>query len=234
MAKSMETFTEFVRLLDDVEDLLSGGWRRPVEKATNAVAGTWLLDPVERDRQLRELDETVAVCSNCGLRTARAHAVPGAGMHRPLLLAVGDSPGADEDARGLPFVGEAGRYLDKWLEAVGMCRNADCYLTTLVKCRPPHDREPSHEEAATCIAYLERQVALLRPRVILCLGGFAARYLVENARVSRLRGSVHRYRGVDVYVTYHPTAVLNDPALRKAVWDDLRAVRARIGAGTSK
>jgi uracil-DNA glycosylase family 4 len=156
--------------------------------------------------------------------------VPGEGSLDPPVLFVGEGPGADEDRTGRPFVGAAGQYLDTWLNAIGLPRDK-CFIANCVKCRPPQNREPHPDEIGACLPYLERQIALLRPRVICCLGRIAAQTLLgTTASLGQLRGRVHDRRGIPVVVTYHPSAVLRDKAgLRKPVWEDLKLLKSLLG-----
>ncbi|HET6450866.1 MAG TPA: uracil-DNA glycosylase [Spirochaetia bacterium] len=161
----------------------------------------------------------------CGLAANRTHTVPGEGSSHAEVMFVGEGPGAEEDRTGRPFVGAAGQYLDKWLKSIDLAR-ADCYIANCVKCRPPQNREPHPEEIAACLPYLERQIASIKPRVICCLGRIAAQTLLgTTASLGSLRGKVHDRRGIPVFVTYHPSAVLRDQSLRKPVWDDLKELK---------
>jgi len=168
----------------------------------------------------------VAGCTRCRLSETRNHTVPGEGAEPAALLVVGEAPGAGEDAVGRPFVGNAGKYLDKWLQAIDASRETNCYIGNVVKCRPPGNRDPAPEEIRACLPYLEEQIRLLSPRVILTLGRFAARALTEREESMRvLRSRTHVYRGIPLVATYHPIAVLRDPSLRAPVWEDLKKVK---------
>ncbi len=159
----------------------------------------------------------------------RTTAVPGEGALDPPVLFVGEGPGADEDRTGRPFVGAAGQYLDSWLKAIELPRQ-QCFIANCVKCRPPQNREPHPDEIGACLPYLERQIALLRPRLICCLGRIAAQTLLgTTASLGQLRGRVHQRGGIPVVVTYHPSAVLRDKAtLRKPVWEDLKLLKGLL------
>ena len=172
----------------------------------------------------------VSSCVKCGLSANRTRTVPGEGSPRAAVMFVGEGPGAEEDRTGRPFVGAAGQYLDKWLKSISLDRS-DCYIANCVKCRPPQNREPHPEEIGACLPYLERQIAAIRPRVICCLGRIAAQTLLgTTASLGALRGKVHDRRGIPVLVTYHPSAVLRDQALRKPVWEDLKALKGLLEA----
>jgi DNA polymerase len=169
----------------------------------------------------------VAACRRCGLHAGRRNAVPGEGAEKPLVLVVGEGPGADEDRTGRPFVGAAGKYLDKWLAAVELSREANCFIANVVKCRPPGNRDPQPEEAAACRPFLERQIELLRPRAILTVGRIASRLLLgREDPIGALRGRAYEYQGVPLVPTFHPSAVLRDASLRRAVWEDLKRLKS--------
>ena len=172
---------------------------------------------------LSQLITLVNSCQNCGLGATRIRAVPGEGAMNPRVMVIGEGPGADEDASGRPFVGKAGQYLEKWLAAVGLSRDRNVYIANIVKCRPPGNRDPLPEEAAACIPYLKRQIQLVKPEAILCVGRIAAQFLLQKGEgVGLLRGRFHRFEGIPVLVTYHPAGVLRNTELRGAVWDDMR------------
>ena len=151
------------------------------------------------------------------------------GVESPDVMVVGEGPGADEDAQGLPFVGKAGQYLDKWLDAIQLSRHTNCFIGNVVKCRPPMNRDPQPDEIAACLPYLERQIALLKPRFILTVGRISSSVLTgQEAGIGRLRGRTYSFHGIPLIPTYHPSAVLRDPSLRRPVWDDLRRLKAEL------
>ncbi|MFP4567147.1 MAG: uracil-DNA glycosylase, partial [Spirochaetaceae bacterium] len=153
-------------------------------------------------------------------------AVPGMGVLDPLVMIIGEGPGGEEDRKGLPFVGRAGQYLDKWLHAIGLSRERDVYITNIVKCRPPGNRDPQTAEIDACTPYLGRQIDIVRPRSILALGRFAGSRLSGRMdSLGKMRGRTFDFKGVPVVVTYHPSGVLRNPEYRRPVWDDLRRLR---------
>lgn len=167
------------------------------------------------------LEAAIRTCEACGLCRSRRQAVPGVGARDARLLVVGEAPGAEEDRRGEPFVGQAGELLDQMLLAIGLERRR-VYIANVLKCRPPENRDPAPEEVAACAPFLERQIALLQPRVVLALGSFAARLLLGgDGRVGAMRGAVHRREGVPVVVTYHPAYLLRAPQEKARAWEDL-------------
>ena len=180
---------------------------------------------------LADLDSLDAVAERirtthcCGLCEHRTHAVPGEGNPRAGLMFVGEGPGATEDATGRPFVGQAGKLLDDIIEAIGLKRG-DVYITNVVKCRPPQNRKPLPDEIAACMPYLRRQVALLKPKVIVALGGTAGEAMLDARKsLGELRGKVHSFGGTPLVVTYHPAALLRNPNWKKPTWDDVRIAR---------
>jgi uracil-DNA glycosylase family 4 len=205
--------------LDLVEDFYAGGFRRPRSvPAVNA--------PPEA---LEKLGQRIRGCRLCALHKFRSSVVPGEGSAAPRLLLVGEGPGAQEDRTGRPFVGKAGQYLDKWLEAIGLERQNDCYITNIVKCRPPNNRDPQPEESDACLPYLKEQLALMRPRVICTLGRVSSQILTGHSEgIGALRGRSYLYNGIPLVPTYHPSAVLRNTDLRKAVWEDLKLVQSLL------
>jgi DNA polymerase len=170
------------------------------------------------------LEEAVAGCRACGLCERRTRTVFGVGNHKADVMFIGEGPGADEDRQGEPFVGRAGQLLNRMLAAAGYAR-ADVYIANIVKCRPPNNRDPNPDEAAACRAYLERQIALVQPRLIVCLGRVPAHNLLGTTEpVGRLRGRMHRFRppGIPLLVTYHPSYYLRSPEQKAAGWQDLQ------------
>ena len=176
-----------------------------------------------------EFAPDVAQCVACGLCKSRRNTVPGVGDRRAEWLFVGEAPGAEEDARGEPFVGQAGRLLDSMLAALGMTRTKNVYIANVLKCRPPNNRTPEPGEAEACQPYLERQIALIRPRLIVALGKSAASLLLRtDATIASLRGRVHHYQGVPLLVTYHPAYLLRNLPDKAKAWEDLLLARATV------
>lgn len=176
-----------------------------------------------------ELAADVEACTACGLCRTRKRAVPGVGDPRARWLFVGEAPGAEEDARGEPFVGQAGRLLDNMLAALGLSRREGVYIANVLKCRPPGNRAPEPAEAEACRPYLERQVALVQPALIVALGKSAATLLLgSEATIASLRGRVHRYRGIPLVVTYHPAYLLRNLTDKAKAWEDLLFARRTL------
>lgn len=167
-------------------------------------------------------------CRRCTLAESRQQVVFADGSPTARVLCVGEAPGANEDRTGLPFVGRAGKLLDRLLLSVGFKR-ADVYICNVLKCRPPQNRNPLPEEIERCSPYLMRQLDLVAPDVIVAFGTFAARTLLESGEsLGRLRGRTHRFRGVPLVATYHPAALLRNPGWIRPTWEDLQAVRAIV------
>jgi len=184
-------------------------------------------------RSAAELDEIRAdlgECTRCQLHERRKNIVFGVGNPRAGMMFVGEGPGADEDARGEPFVGRAGKKLDEMIAAIGLKRE-EVYIANIVKCRPPDNRDPKPDEVGTCSPFLFRQIAAIRPRVIVALGSPAAKTLLNTkVGITRLRGNWHEHAGVPLMPTFHPAYLLRayTPENRRKVWEDLKAARARM------
>ena len=190
-----------------------------------------LIPEGERASALEELARQVAGCARCPhLAETRTQTVFGEGSATARLMFVGEAPGADEDRSGRPFVGRAGVLLtDMITKGMGLARE-DVYIANILKSRPPENRPPEPEEVANCLPYLERQLAIIRPRFLCLLGKTAASALLETALpLGRLRGKWHRYRGIPTIVTYHPSALLRNPAWKKEAWEDLQVLMQAMG-----
>lgn len=184
-------------------------------------------DREERSRSLAAVAGEIGVCEKCGLCSGRNHVVPGEGVLDPLVMVIGEGPGADEDRTGRPFVGRAGQYLDKWLAAIELSRDTNAFIGNVVKCRPPGNRDPLPDESIACRPYLDRQIEIIRPKAILTVGRIAAQQLLgTETGIGRLRGTTYRYNGTPLMATYHPSGVLRNPTLRAAVWEDLKRLRS--------
>ena len=243
MGKS-SSLSEYWQLLELAEDYLQDGSRRahaplilPREQAPSLAAPAApeppqpaAQDPAHSSPGLAEIAAQVTSCTRCALHRGRKHAVPGEGAARPLVLVIGEGPGAEEDATGRPFVGPAGQLLDRMLKAIELDRATNCFIANVVKCRPPGNRDPQPEESAACLPYLRMQIAALRPRAILAVGRVAAQTLTgQSAGVGELRRRQLAYEGIPLAVTYHPSAVLRDSSLKRPVWEDLKRLKSTLG-----
>lgn len=180
---------------------------------------------------LSELAGRAATCTACRLAVGRRSVVFGSGSPTAELMFIGEGPGAEEDRQGLPFVGPAGDLLTRIIGAIGLTRD-EVYIANIVKCRPPRNRDPKPDEVAACRGYLERQIDLIGPRVIVALGRVAAQTLLGmDATLGRMRGEWHTVRGIPTRVTYHPAACLRNESFKRPTWEDMQLVRDRLSGG---
>ena len=185
-------------------------------------------DPVPQATSLDAIAKLIAGCTKCRLCEGRRHTVPGEGAADARLVVVGEGPGRVEDETGRPFVGPAGELLSKILTAIELPRE-QVFICNVVKCRPPENRLPQFDEIAACVPYLFRQIEIVKPKVILAMGGTAAQTVLNTKQsLGALRNHVHRFRGIPVIVTYHPAALLRNPNWKKPTWDDVRIARRLI------
>ncbi len=179
----------------------------------------------QADVSLSDLDRHICNCTKCRLGVTRTKFVFGVGNPKADLLVIGEAPGADEDKQGEPFVGRAGQLLNKILEAVNFKRE-EVYIANILKCRPPENRRPHPDEVEQCEPYLWKQIEIIKPKFILCLGLTAAQTLLKTQEsLTNLRASVHNYHGVPTYVTYHPAALLRNPDWKRPTWEDVQKLR---------
>ena len=187
-----------------------------------------ILDNPHKETKSETLDmiqKDLGACRKCRLHKGRKHIVFGAGNPRAKLVLVGEAPGYEEDLKGRPFMGQAGQLLTRILRAIGLTRE-DVYISNIIKCRPPGNRNPEPDEIAACIPFLRRQVGAIRPRLICALGTFAAQTLLEtNTPISQLRGRFHSYENVPLLPTYHPAYLLRNPGKKRDVWEDMQKLQ---------
>jgi uracil-DNA glycosylase len=189
--------------------------------------------PIGAAGSLDEIAAMVHACTRCDLYRTATHGVPGEGNPKAELMCVGEAPGASEDESGRPFVGQAGQLLTKILQAINLSRD-DVFIANVLKHRPPGNRNPRPDEVEACRPYLVRQIELIRPKVIIAFGTFAAQTLLETKlAIGKLRGAVHRYHGVPVIVTYHPAALLRNPAWKRPTWEDVQLARRLLDNPTA-
>lgn len=215
-----EQLSEIIEIINDAEDMIKGGWKTVhAETLINT-------QPTLTTESIEAVAAEIKACKACGLYAGRNCAVPGMGVINPAVMFIGEGPGAEEDKTGIPFIGRAGQYLDKWVNAIGLNRKEHCFIGNIIKCRPPGNRDPFPEEIAACRPFLTRQLQIIKPTLIITLGRFASQVICEsNEGIGRLRGKTHSYMGIPVVPTYHPSAVLRNPGLRSAVWDDLKRAK---------
>jgi DNA polymerase len=208
----------------------------PLVAATLPASAPAAIRPTVDDMDWTELTEAINTCQACGLCKGRQRAVPGSGDTQATWMIVGEAPGEQEDREGLPFVGPAGQLLDAMLAAMGLQRDQGVYIANVIKCRPPHNRNPEPAEVAQCQPYLQRQIELVQPKLILALGRFAAQSLlagvvpdVERLPLGKLRGQVYQMAGRPVVVSYHPAYLLRSPAEKGKAWADLCLAMEHLG-----
>lgn len=207
----------------------TSGWQPPAA-GTLFGSGETSVAQASPATTLEILQKEVAGCTRCEeLARTRTQTVFGVGNPNARLCFVGEAPGGDEDKQGEPFVGRAGQLLNKIIEACRMKRE-DVYILNMIKCRPPGNRNPLPEELSNCAGYLDRQLALVRPEFICCLGAVAAQNLLGTTlSIGKLRGKVHVHRGARIVCTYHPAYLLRNPAAKKDTWDDMKLLMREMG-----
>jgi len=235
---------------DEILDELGLGpvWKLRLVRNPNVAAGAAEMphraapqmgEPGSREARIavlewRDFAADVDACTACGLYRGRKKSVPGVGDPNADWLFVGEGPGAEEDAKGEPFVGQAGKLLDNMLAAIRLRRGNNVYIANIVKCRPPGNRNPELAEVSQCEPYLWRQIDLIKPKLIVALGKTAAVNLLKrDAPVASMRGKVHEYQGVPLIVTYHPAYLLREPDRKRLAWHDLLMLKAALAAETT-
>ena len=212
---------------------------RPAEQAAKLAAAPITIDPARAARIAAmdwvALKAEAAACNACGLCTQRKQAVFGVGAESAPWLFVGEGPGEDEDRQGEPFVGQAGKLLDAMLTAAGLQRGREVYIANVVKCRPPGNRTPTLDEAAACAPLLDRQIELIRPKLIVALGKTAViRLTGSEASMASMRGTLHSYRGLPVVATYHPAYLLRSLTEKLKAWEDMLLAKGEMAKLSAK
>lgn len=224
----LETVLPATQSTSGVPALASETWDQGIQ------AGVPVLAPViqnlaDRPASLRLIQEEIGDCTRCALHSGRNKIVFGDGSPDARLMFIGEGPGADEDAQGLPFVGKAGQLLNNMIAAMGL-RREDVYIANVVKCRPPGNRTPEPDEANTCSPFLLQQIEVIQPEVIVALGATAATYLLgQRQPLAAVRGRVHAWRNSKLIITYHPAFLLRDPRMKKDAWADLQIAMGELG-----
>lgn len=209
---------ESVRIADEIATDIQV-FEPSVSNPSPSDSGSETLDAIRSD---------IGDCQRCKLAPTRTTIVFGSGNPNADIVFVGEAPGYEEDQQGLPFVGEAGRLLTKIIESTGIKRE-DAYICNILKCRPPGNRNPEPDEVFACSPFLKRQIAAIRPKIVCCLGKFAAQTLLQNqAPISRLRGEFHDIDGIRVIATFHPAYLLRSPEKKREVWEDMKQIRAEL------
>ena len=235
-----EEKTNLARFLDLTAAVTGSGYHlhdnsvtEEIEEPAAENSGNVMPDTAGGDMSADSLElvaANVRGCTACKLSVTRTNAVPGEGAQSPLVMVIGEGPGADEDATGRPFVGRAAQLLDKMLASIGLSRESNCYIANVIKCRPPANRDPQPDETAACASFLERQIQFLQPRFILCAGRIAAQTLLNTSTpIGKLRGKFIDFqagdRTIPFLVTYHPSALLRNEDLKRPAWEDLKLLR---------
>lgn len=224
-----EKFVQTPEFTDDVEIASI-----PEAEITVETSETTQKEPVSQNSSsggmtIQTLNEKILRCTRCNLARTRNNVVPGQGVENPEVMVIGEGPGYDEDMQGLPFVGKAGMLLDKMLSAIQLDRKTNCYIANIVKCRPPQNRDPFPDEQSACISFLEAQIHILKPKMILCMGRISGQKLLKTETpVGQLRGQIHDYNGIPLVVTYHPSALLRNEDLKRPAWEDLKMFRRKL------
>jgi DNA polymerase len=197
----------------------------PHGKVSKSTAPVYPNEPWVSATSLEDLNSMICTCTKCPLGHTRTNFVFGVGNPQADIMLIGEAPGAEEDAQGEPFVGRAGQLLNKILEAIQL-RREEVYICNILKCRPPNNRDPLPEEITACEPHLWKQIELIKPKLILCLGRISAQVLLKtNASLTELRAGVHNYRGIPMMVTYHPAALLRNPHWKRPTWEDVQKFR---------
>ena len=221
---------------DDTENYISEALENSTEEGKSELVSTNSTIPASSSSidntaglSVNELNAKVLRCTRCGLARTRNNVVPGMGVEHPDVLVIGEGPGHDEDMQGLPFVGKAGVLLDRMLAAIGLDRKTNCYIANIVKCRPPENRNPFPDEQAACFSFLEAQIHILKPKMILCMGKIAIEKLMnQNIAITQAHGEFFDYNGIPVMPTYHPSALLRNEELKRPAWEDLKKFKRRL------
>lgn len=215
--------TEFKNDIPDFKDLI-------IEDTDESLIKETVKEYINKDKwksaeSLDQLYDMICDCKKCDLWKTRTNFVFGSGNKNADLVIIGEAPGADEDKQGLPFVGRAGKLLTQILEAINFKRE-EVYICNVLKSRPPENRNPTPEEIKQCEPYLEKQLELIKPKMLLCLGTFAAQTLLKSKEaLGKLRGKFHTYKNIPLLVTYHPAALLRNPNWKKPTWEDVQILR---------
>ena len=184
---------------------------------------------VLQSASIDSVNQKIASCFRCSLSKTRRNVVPGEGVPNPYVLVVGEGPGADEDEQGRPFVGKAGQLLDKMLGAINLSRDKNCYIANVVKCRPPMNRDPAPQESQACRSFLDAQIHVLKPKMILAMGRVALQNLLDTSiGINKMRGKIVDFNGIPFMATFHPSALLRDESLKRPAWEDLKIFKNKL------
>ena len=218
--------------LDISKDYLCGGYKSERKEYSFDTPNVSIENPLKNDT-LECIANEINSCKNCQLGQTRKNSVPGEGVKNPLVMVIGEGPGADEDTQGRPFVGKAGQLLDKMLSAINLSRTENCFIANMVKCRPPNNRDPYPDEREACSGFLNRQILILKPKIILVVGSIASQTLLNSTdSVAKMRGKFFEYKienlTIPLLVTYHPSFLLRSEDFKRPTWEDLKLLRTKI------
>jgi DNA polymerase len=228
---------KLAEFLDLAGDFISSGYKSEDKEYSFEDDGELIMqvsgEQGIKSDSIESIAEEIRACRNCPLGTERKNAAPGEGAQQPLVMVIGEGPGAEEDAQGRPFVGKAGQLLDKMLSSINLSRDSNCFIANVIKCRPPFNRDPSPQETAACAGFLQRQITLLKPKFILVAGRIAAQTLLNTTEpIGKLRGKFTEFSvnglTIPMIITYHPAALLRNDDLKRPAWEDLKLLRTRI------
>ncbi len=186
-------------------------------------------DISDKTQDLSLIEQKIRSCTRCSLHKTKKNYVCGMGVKQPLVMVIGEAPGEEEDNQGFPFVGPAGLLLDKMLSAINLSRNTNCYIANILKCRPPKNRDPNPDEISACISFLNAQIQHLHPKAILLMGRIASQTILETkSPMIQIHGNFYEYKKIPVMPTYHPSALLRNPELKRPAWEDLKKFSIKL------
>ena len=225
----VETHNTVVEPVETTAELNNVSDTAVVSTSSTTVSSAPTVSTENAGLTIEELNAKILRCTRCGLARTRNNVVPGMGVTSPDVLVIGEGPGYDEDMQGLPFVGKAGVLLDRMLAAIGLDRKTNCYIANIVKCRPPENRNPMPDEQAACFSFLEAQIHLLKPKMILCMGKIAIEKITgQSISINQRHGEFFEYNGIPVMPTYHPSALLRNEDLKRPAWEDLKKFKKHL------
>lgn len=199
------------------------------ESKNTTVSEVTVSETPKKISSLQTINDKIIKCTRCPLARTRTNVITGQGVENPLVLVIGEWPSYEDDIQGIPFAQNNGILLDKMLKAINLDKNTNCYLTYLTKCRPPQNREPSYDEQHSCLSFLEIQISLLKPKIILCMGRTPSQVLLKNELpIAQLRTQSYEYNGIPLFVTYPPSSLLKNNELKKPAWEDLKLLKIKL------
>lgn len=220
MKRSILAYFQYLKDMGEESILFPG--RVNIEEDRGERSDITQLKFISKDEQLNNFRENVKNCTKCNLSETRTNFVFGVGSANAEIMFIGEAPGSEEDRLGIPFVGRAGKLLDRILESVSI-RRENVYIANVLKCRPPENRDPMPAEMDSCMPFLLRQIEIIKPKIICCLGRISAGALLKTKLpMNKLRGQIYKFRGIPLIITYHPAAILRNENLKRPVWEDFQ------------